>query len=64
MMEIIIKGNFTLEGDIPALDKLTKKFKYAVLESVDCPVKCPLLRLTEFSGIEELHKKKLSEEKK
>lgn len=48
MGKIIIKGDFTLEGDIPALDKITKRFEYAELEIVQYPS----VRLTQFTGKE------------
>lgn len=52
MGKIIIKGDFTLEGDIPALNMFCKRMKYAVLETIEYPS----VRLTQFEGIAETKK--------
>ena len=56
MGKIIIRGDFTLEGDVPGLDmicneiKICKRFKVAVLETMEYPS----IRLTQFTGIEKI----------
>ena len=37
MGKIIIKGDFTIEGDIPALDMMCKRFKFIELETREIP---------------------------
>ena len=51
MGRIIIRGDFTLEGDIPQLKLTVKRFKFAVLETIEYP----MVKLTEFSGVECKH---------
>jgi len=50
--KIIIKGDFTLEGDVPGLELTCKRFKWVVLETRQPPV----LTMTQFSGIIEKEK--------
>ena len=48
MGRIIIRGDFTLEGDIPQLKLTVKRFKFAVLETIEHP----MVKLTQFTGAE------------
>lgn len=53
MKQILIKGDFTLEGDIPGLDKICKNFKVAKIEIGDCHP----IRMMEFLGYVKENKK-------
>jgi len=37
MGKIIIKGDFTIEGDVPCLDKFSKRFSFIELETKEIP---------------------------
>jgi len=58
MSKIIIKGDFTLEGDIPALDLMCKRFKFIELEYMEIPN----IIINQMSGIP--NDKKVSKGKK
>ena len=49
MVKIIIKGDFTIEGDIPSLDKMCKRFKFMELETREIPS----IIIKQMSGIKE-----------
>lgn len=53
MGKIIIKGDFTLEGDVPALDKVGKRFEFVELVTIELPS----VRLNQFKCIDEKPKK-------
>lgn len=50
MKKIIIEGDFILKGDIPYLDKLANRFKWAEIEILDgYPIR--LSQFSQFQGI-------------
>ena len=60
MGKIIIRGDFTLEGDIPQLKLTVKRFKFAVLETIEYP----MVKLTQFTGMDKNLTKHNSSSKK
>ncbi len=50
MKTIIIKGDFTIESDLPSLDKMVKRSKLCVIKLREPP---PIAFIEQFKGIEE-----------
>ena len=47
MKQIIIKGDFTIEGDLPNLDKMVKRMEYCVIKLREPP---PIAFIDSFKG--------------
>lgn len=54
-MSIIIRGDFTVEGDLPGIDNMVKHLSYLELESRPLP---PPIVISRFTSIPETKKKK------